>query len=175
MADKIVVATDGSNTGHRAVDFAATLSMKFGQPLCIVHVLMHGRPTKEFQMMAEIEGLAKPVGKSGGTNWISDPAALVGLFPSAEDEIGTAHMITALGEHIAASAKIRAEEAGALNVTTRICIGDIADEILDVAQDEQADILVLGRRGLGRVREVLLGSVSQKVLHHANSKVVIVP
>lgn len=175
MADKIVVATDGSNTGHRAVDFAATLSTKFGQPLCIVHVMMHGRPTKEFQMMAEIEGLAKPVSKSGGTSWIADPAAFGGLFPSADDEIGTAHMITALGEHVAASAKVRAEEAGARDVTTRICIGDIADEILDVAEDEKADIIVIGRRGLGRVREVLLGSVSQKVLHHADCKVVIVP
>ncbi len=47
--------------------------------------------------------------------------------------------------------------------------------ILDVAEAEKADLLVMGRRGLGRVREVLLGSVSQKVLHHADCKVVIVP
>ncbi|MCD9148773.1 universal stress protein [Pseudophaeobacter flagellatus] len=33
----------------------------------------------------------------------------------------------------------------------------------------------MGHRGLGPVREVLLGSVSQKRLHHANCKVVIVP
>ena len=174
MAGKIVVATEGSDTGRRAVDFAATLSTKLGQPLCIVHVLMLGRPTKEFAKMAEVEGLAKPVRKSGGTGRIDDPAVLGGMFPSAEDEIETARMITALGERIAVSAKNRAEEAGALDVTTRICAGDIADEILDVAEAEKADILVLGRRGLGRVREVLLGSVSQKVLHHADCKVVIV-
>jgi len=64
--------------------------------------------------------------------------------------------------------------ARALNVTTQICAGDIADEILDVADVEMADTLVLGRRGLGRVREALLGSVSQKVLHHAACTVVIV-
>ncbi|MGJ8606161.1 MAG: universal stress protein [Marivita sp.] len=172
MADTIVVATDGSDTGRRAVDFAATMSKEFGQPLCIVHVLMLGRPTEEFAKMAEVEGLAKPALKSGGTGGM---AALSGLFPSAEDEIGTARMITALGEHVAASAKERAEEVGARNVTTRICAGDIADEILDIAEAEKADVIVLGRRGLGRVREVLLGSVSQKVLHHADCKVVIVP
>lgn len=175
MAERIVVATDGSDTGHRAVEFAATLSKKLGQALCIVHVLMHGRPSEEFAKMAEIEGLAKPARKSGGTGGMADPAAFGGLFPGAEDEIGTARMITALGEHVAESAKKRAEEAGARDVTTRICAGDIADEILDVAEAEKADILVLGRRGLGRVREVLLGSVSQKVLHHADCKVVIVP
>ena len=148
MGDKIVVATDGSDTGRRAVDFAAALSNKLGHSLCIVHVLMHGRPAKEFAKMAEVEGLAKP----------------------ADDS-----MIAALGEHVAGSARQRAEEAGARDVTTRICVGDIADEILDVAEAETADILVMGRRGLGRVREVLLGSVSQKVLHHANCKVVIIP
>lgn len=172
MADTIVVATDGSDTGRRAVDFAATMSKELGQALCIVHVLMLGRPTEEFAKMAEVEGLAKPAKKSGGSGRM---AALSGLFPSAEDEIGTARMITALGEHVAASAKERAEEVGAHNVTTRICAGDIADEILDVAEAEKADVIVLGRRGLGRVREVLLGSVSQKVLHHADCKVVIVP
>jgi len=175
MADKIVVATDGSDTGRRAVDFAATLSKTLGQPLCIVHVLMHGRPTKEFAKMAEVEGLAKPVTKSRGTDRMSDPAALGGLFPGAEDDIETTRMITALGEHIADSAKKRAAEGGARDVTTRICVGDVADEILDMAEAEKANILVLGRRGLGRVREVLLGSVSQKVLHHADCKVVIVP
>jgi len=172
MADTIVVATDGSDTGRRAVDFAATISKELGQALCIVHVLMLGRPTEEFAKMAEVEGLAKPAKKSSGTGRM---AALSDLFPSAEDEIGTARMITALGEHVAASAKERAEEVGAHNVTTRICAGDIADEILDVAEAEKADVIVLGRRGLGRVREVLLGSVSQKVLHHADCKVVIVP
>ena len=174
MAEKIVVATDGSDTGRRAVDFAAKLSTKLGQPLCIVHVLMHGRPAKEFAKMAEVESLAKPVKSSGVTGRMADPAALGGMFPSAEDELETARAIAALAEHIAETAKQRAQEAGALDVTTRICFGDTADEILDVAEAERADILVLGRRGLGRVREVLLGSVSQKVLHHADCKVVIV-
>ena len=80
----------------------------------------------------------------------------------------------ALGERTNSHAKKRAEKAGARNVTTHICAGDIADEILDVAEAEKAGILVLGRRGLGRVRETLLGSVSQKVLHHADCTVVIV-
>lgn len=174
MPGKIVVATDGSDTGHRAVEFAAALSQKFGHALCIVHVHMHGRPTKEFARMAEVEGLVAPGMKGAGAGPSSDPATLMSLFPSAEDEVGTARLIIALGEHVADSARHRAEEAGALNVTVRICTGDIADEILDVADSEKAEMIVLGRRGLGRVREALLGSVSQKVLHHADCTVIIV-
>ena len=47
MTGKIIVATDGSNIGSRAVDFAAALSEKFGENLCVLHVLMHARPRKE--------------------------------------------------------------------------------------------------------------------------------
>jgi nucleotide-binding universal stress UspA family protein len=172
LPDTILVATDGSDTGGRAVEFAATLSKDLGHPLCIVHVLMHGRPDDEFRKIAEVEGLAKPSKKSGGT---SQDAALDSLILSAEDEIENARIVMALGEHIVATAKNRAEEIGARDVTTQICAGDIANEILDVSEFAEATILVLGRRGLGRVREVLLGSVSQKVLHHAKCKVVIVP
>lgn len=175
MAGKIIVATDGSETGKRAVDFAAALSKKFGTALSIAHVLMHGRPTSEYEKMAKLEGLTKPVTKSEGVKQTEHPAALGGLFPSAGDEIETARMINELGDHIVATAKKRAEAAGAKDVTTQICLGDIADEILDVAEAEEAEIIVMGRRGLGRAREILLGSVSQKVLHHAGCKVVIVP
>ncbi len=175
MTGTIVVATDGSDTGNRAVDFAASLSEKFGQSLCVVHVLMLGRPTTEFAKMAEIEGLVAPVATDRGVEQMGDPATLLGLFPSAGDEIATPRMVTVLGEHIAEAAKKRAEDAGARDVTTRVCMGDVADKILDVAEAEKAETIVLGRRGLGRVREVLLGSVSQKVLHHTDCTMVIVP
>jgi nucleotide-binding universal stress UspA family protein len=95
-------------------------------------------------------------------------------FPSAADELAMAKAIAAIGDHIAEQAQRRATQAGARNIKIHICAGDIADEILDVAEAENADLLVLGRRGLGRMREVLLGSVSQKVLHHAECTVVIV-
>ena len=117
--------------------------------------------------MAEIEGLALPTAPDA-------PTGLAVPFPSAADELVTAKAVTALGEHIADRANRRAEAGGARNVTARVCAGDIADEILDIAEAENADILVMGRRGLGRMREALLGSVSQKVLHHADCTVVIV-
>lgn len=79
-----------------------------------------------------------------------------------------------LGERITAHAKERAENAGAGNVTTHIRAGEIADKIFDVEEAEKARILVLDRRGLGRMNETLLGSISQKVLHHVDGTVVIV-
>lgn len=170
MAGKILVATDGSLTANRAVDFAASLSQKFGQDLCVVHVLLHGRPWNEYEMMAELEGVELLPER---TETRSKPGYPL-RFPSAAEELAAAQTIAALGDQILENARRRADAAGAINVTGQICAGDPADEIIDVAADQKADVLVLGRRGLGRVREVLLGSVSQKVLHHANCVVVIV-
>jgi nucleotide-binding universal stress UspA family protein len=52
--------------------------------------------------------------------------------------------------------------------------GDPATRILDEAEQEHADLLVLGTRGLGRTKRWLLGSVSTRVLQHASCNVLVV-
>jgi nucleotide-binding universal stress UspA family protein len=52
---------------------------------------------------------------------------------------------------------------------------DIAAVILAVAGDVDADMIVLGTRGLGSVKSLVLGSVSHAVLHHADRPVLVIP
>jgi nucleotide-binding universal stress UspA family protein len=51
--------------------------------------------------------------------------------------------------------------------TKRVKVGRPADVILSVANSEQADLIVMGARGLGPVQEILLGSVSHRVITQA--------
>lgn len=173
MAGKILVATDGSDTGNLAVDTAAELSAKLDHDLCIVHVLMHGRATEEWLRMAEAEHLIEHVAQQTGRAASGDPSSLGDYVARIENDTKAALVVRIIGDEILARAKKRAIERGARNVSTQSCIGDYADQILDTAEAEKPGMIVLGSRGLGRMRGTLLGSVSQKVLHHAKCTVVV--
>lgn len=59
-------------------------------------------------------------------------------------------------------------------VITEVQVGEPAEEIVDLARMEKVDMIVMGSRGLSPIKEMLLGSVSNKVLHTAPCPVLIV-
>ena len=73
----------------------------------------------------------------------------------------------AVGERLMSRAGARAREKGVQQVRTLLEDGDPAATILRLAKGLDADMIVLGSRGLGDVKGLLLGSVSHKVAHLA--------
>ncbi len=57
---------------------------------------------------------------------------------------------------------------------TLVLVGSPADEIVRAARELGADLIVVGSYGVGAVRSVLLGSVSQRILHYAHCPVLVV-
>jgi nucleotide-binding universal stress UspA family protein len=57
--------------------------------------------------------------------------------------------------------------ARGLRVRGIVVVGDPVESILQTAQDEDVDLIVMGRRGRGRLPGALVGSVSEKVARHA--------
>ncbi|WP_257286673.1 universal stress protein [Halanaerobium congolense] len=51
---------------------------------------------------------------------------------------------------------------------------DPADEICDFAENNEIDMIVIADKGLGKVKRFLLGSISDKVVHHAQTSVLVV-
>lgn len=61
-----------------------------------------------------------------------------------------------------------------IRLDTIVRIGAPPQTLLSVAEDTEADLIVMGSRGLGAVRSIVMGSVSQYILHHARAMVTIV-
>jgi len=172
MDKHILVATDGSDTAARAVAWAAEVAAKFDVPLTIVHVLQHGRPVEEMTRMAEAEHLVGAVHVQSLLEWDNVPGSLGDLLAGKRAAEDNARLITLIGEEIVARAAERARDIGVKRVDTMVGDGDYADEILAMAEKVGADMIVVGRRGLGRLREMMLGSVSNKINHASDVTVV---
>ncbi len=59
-------------------------------------------------------------------------------------------------------------------VKTMYKFGDVPDEIINVADEEDVDLIVIGTRGLGAFSRAILGGVSHKVITHADRSVLVV-
>jgi nucleotide-binding universal stress UspA family protein len=140
----IVVGSDGSHTSNLAVRRAAELAKTCGAQLHIVNVC-----------------------KPAGTVMAAPEAmAMAAALQVGEDAQRQAAQELERASHIATAEGVKVETHGR--------IGDPATVILHVAEDNNADLIVLGNRGMKGARR-LLGSVPNAIAHRADSAVMIVP
>jgi nucleotide-binding universal stress UspA family protein len=144
MFQAIVVGTDGSDTATEAVRQATDLAKSVGAS---IHLVSAYEPIPEGRLRQERQQVPDDL------QWMVNPREDVN---------------TTLEE-----AKERAEQEG-LTAATHPREGDPADAILDVAEEENADLIVVGNKGMTGARRFLLGSVPNKVSHHAPSSVMII-
>jgi nucleotide-binding universal stress UspA family protein len=71
-------------------------------------------------------------------------------------------------------AREKAEKIGARKVETAIGTGDPATSILGFAERSETEMIVMGTRGLGKLKGTILGSVSRKVADNAETSCLIV-
>jgi nucleotide-binding universal stress UspA family protein len=145
MFGRIVVGTDGSETAAEAVRQASELAKLSGAQLDIVSAF---EPIPQQRVKAEAREAP------GDVQYEISPREDVNLILDA-----------ASGE---------AKKAGVEEVQTHAREGEPADAILDVAEEINADLIVVGNKGMTGARRFLLGSVPNKVSHHAPCSVIIV-
>lgn len=144
MFSRIVVGTDGSDTAAEAVRQAVDLAKLAGAQLSIVSAY---EPVPKRQVEREQE---------------EAPADVAHEFGPRED-------VNFVLDAAAAAARKEGVE-----VQTHPAEADPADAILDVAEETKADLIVVGNKGMTGARRFLLGSVPNKVSHHAPCSVIIV-
>jgi nucleotide-binding universal stress UspA family protein len=140
----IVVGTDGSDTAREAVRQATSLAAGLGAK---IHLVSAYEPVPEGRLREERQQVPDDV------QWMIHPREDVN---------------TTLGDGAR-----EIEEAG-VAVETHAREGDPADAILDVAEEQGAELIVVGNKGMTGAKRFLLGSVPNKVSHHAPCSVMII-
>lgn len=144
MFATIVVGTDGSETAGEAVRQAVELAAAVGARLEIVSAY---EPVPRSRLKQEAQQAPRDV------QWTITPR---------ED-------VEATLEDVAEAAR-----QADITVGTHARQGDPADAILDVAEETDADLIVIGNKGMTGARRFLLGSVPNKISHHAPCSVLII-
>jgi nucleotide-binding universal stress UspA family protein len=174
MPETIVVAVDGSKQATSAADLGARLAEKFAAEIALVHVLPDHMSASEAQALVALERLPESARQEIAR--LSDLERKSGAFVESMPPawISRATM-DAIANLILEDAETLAKSRGAAKVRRVIRSGDPAAGILDAAHDTRARFIVMGKRGLGRLAGLLVGSVSQKVSALADCACVVVP
>ena len=144
MFGSIVVGTDGSETAGEAVRQATELAKAVGAKINLVSAF---EPIGNQRLREERTQV---------------PDDMQWMVNEREDVDATLRKAAeALGE------------AG-VDVETFARQGDPADAILDVAEEQNADLIIVGNKGMTGAKRFLLGSVPNKVSHHAPCSVLII-
>ena len=61
-----------------------------------------------------------------------------------------------------------------LSINTKLLQGNVGSTILDFCEKEKYGIIIMGSRGMGKFKELVLGSVSSKVIHYSSCPVMII-
>jgi nucleotide-binding universal stress UspA family protein len=140
----IVVGTDGSETAREAVRQAVELAARLGARLAIVSAY---EPVPAARLREEAREAPPDL------QWAINPR---------EDVDATLRAAAALAREGGVAAETYARQ------------GDPADAILDVAEEQSAGLIVVGNKGMTGARRFLLGSVPNRVSHHAPCSVLII-
>ncbi len=147
---KVLLATDGSKEAELAARIAADLTQKTGSELHVVHVFgiaPVGPPV--YPEATDLQGEA--------------------LEEEAEERISEQRAREVLEADVE---KLRS--AGGMVAQAHLIEGRVAPEVVALAEEIGAGLIVMGSRGLGGIRRALMGSVSDSVVRHAHCPVLVV-
>ncbi len=152
MIKSILVPLDGSEHSRRALELAADIAQRFNASVVLVRVVSTAAlpPTPQVGVPVTPEGVPPPVFST----------------KMAEDMVK-------LASELLAGERSEVEKRG-LTVKTVMETGEPVEKIIQTAKNERCDLIVMGARGVGKVRALLLGSVSDGVVHKASCPVLVV-
>ena len=159
LIKKILVAVDGSENSVKALDFALEMCEKYTATLTIVNV-------SEQPAIASTTTISHAIGVIPQDITTMSPQNM--LLYSKEIEKTHQEILKKALEH---AQKVKPN----IPISTKLRIGEASSEIVTEAKESKSDVIVMGHKGIGKVKEILgLGGSSEKVAHLAHCPVIIV-
>ncbi|MGD1950831.1 MAG: universal stress protein [Leptolyngbyaceae cyanobacterium] len=156
MIHKIVVGLDSSNLSQNALQRAIVLAQSYSAELKLVHVLVDSEP-----------GAPQFSGYFGGPIYPSISSTVVESYQTAWNHF-VEHAQSLLNQQVSETCQTGVNTSGVL------LYGNPGAQLCEIAQTWNADLVVVGSRGLSGISELLIGSVSNYVLHHAPCSVLVI-
>jgi len=152
LFSKILVPLDGSEYSMRALDIAIQLAKKFNSKITLIHVYS----------------------VSVGPIVVPEPTTFSPSIPmmAPAEYSRVAEAVRNAGMKILAEGAEKAKAEG-IEVDTILREGHAVQEIVRAAQEGNFDLIVVGARGLSRIKEIILGSVSNGVIRNAPCPVLV--
>ena len=146
MIKKILVPIDGSKSADYALDFALDLAGKYSAEVMVTTVF----DEPSFSLVAR--------------GMLYAPVTTENYLKRLRD----------FHEKILLDALNKAKKnSPKLKVSTKLFEGRPADKIVETAKEGAFDLIVIGSRGLGGIKEFFLGSVSDRIADHASCPVIV--
>lgn len=152
MINKVLVALDGSEPSQRALDYAIEFADKWNA---------------ELNMIAVIPRVMLPIFPDEGFG--ATPLAAARDFGQYQERMRSIYQ-NVLAE---AEAKVRRVHPD-LKVVTKLEEGRPSATIVDFAENNDIDLIVIGSRGIGGITGWILGSTSRNVVHSCTKPILIV-
>jgi nucleotide-binding universal stress UspA family protein len=155
LITKILVGADGSENSEKAVDYALEIADKFSASVLILNV---------FQLPPEI---------GNQLNMFQQPSSS-GYSPESIGYQSIIKEFRKVHEAVLSRATERATKLKpALKITAELKEGDASSQIVETAANGEFDLIVIGHRGDSQIKELFLGSTSERVAHRARCAVLI--
>jgi nucleotide-binding universal stress UspA family protein len=170
----IVVATDGSLSAERAVHVSADIAKSRRADVVLVTIIDEKPIPDEIVALAEVEHMADHAPQAHAAHRANIPFWMMeGAHAAAraEESIAIRRSIADLALQKARSILV---EAGVETINETVMEGDPTKLILAAAEDANAEMIVLGTRGLGTLETLVHGSTSTEVAKQANCTTVTV-
>jgi nucleotide-binding universal stress UspA family protein len=168
LIKKILVPVDGSKASQKALEYATWVAGKLGAQITLLNVVDADKLKLTYEAMDQF--LPEWEDKIKGTDDIKR------YSPFFEEQLSCMmeDPLCKRGNNVLKEMAKFAEGKG-IKPKTMLKLGRVVDTIVQVAEDDKSDLIVVGKTGLTGIKRLAMGHVAEDVARYSHCRVTVVP